>query len=80
MKKLLTIFVLGMVLMSCDESKPKHPDIWIHVNGQRYLVIVIDGCQYLSYEGYCDKFTHKGNCNNPIHQRLLPVEKDSVHP
>jgi hypothetical protein len=34
-----------------------------------FTIVVYDGCQYLEYPGYLAfHYTHKGNCNNPIHQ------------
>jgi hypothetical protein len=44
-----------------------------HVNWQGHRVCkdvyqyVIDGCEYLHYDGYEDSFIHKGNCKN--HQK-----------
>ncbi|HEV7348509.1 hypothetical protein [Telluribacter sp.] len=39
----------------------------------KYDVANIDGCQYIVVESYRNKegvaMAHKGNCNNPIHNR-----------
>jgi hypothetical protein len=66
MKKALLIMALGAILAvailtsSCRMLK---------VGSVEFKVLTIDGCQYIyrnSGEGCM--FTHKGNCNNPIHK------------
>lgn len=39
-----------------------------------YNVVVIDGCEYLSFTR--EDFTHKGNCTNEIHPINTPQRKD----
>ena len=35
---------------------------------ERYELIILDGCEYYRTGGWSDAgITHKGNCNNPIH-------------
>ena len=41
-----------------------------------YNIIIIDGCEYIEYDNNAVladwrvySITHKGNCNNPIHQK-----------
>ena len=65
-KKVLPIIIL---MASCTQRDPKLP---IYDN----RVIVIDSCQYLESKGNMGSstvysLTHKGNCFNPIHTKLL---------
>jgi hypothetical protein len=66
MKKALLIIALGLIVTiailtsSCRTLK---------VGSVDFKVLTIDGCQYIyrnSGEGCM--FSHKGNCNNPIHK------------
>lgn len=74
MKKLLTaIIVLSIVscnnnLSNQEKSNKLIIDTGVEVNGYVISIIKFDGCQYLvSGIGYSQMMTHKGNCNNPIH-------------
>lgn len=69
MKRIFMTLVV-FALVSCSETselKPKQTDIYIgHTSPME--VITIDGCQYLFGDwGRATVFTHKGDCNNPIH-------------
>jgi len=67
MKKLKYLLILP-ILLSCGENS---------IDGETTLnksheIIVIDSCQYILYNSYAGNigygfFSHKGNCNNPIH-------------
>ena len=65
MKKILFILVIGM-LTSCsirteDDGKIKSGDL-------EFDIIKVGGCQYITtLVGDNRLFTHKGDCNNPIH-------------
>jgi len=66
MRKLISISILALMLNSC-ESVVGQPE-------GHYDIITIDGCQYLKrYNGYQEghSFTHKGDCNNPIHKTII---------
>lgn len=45
--------------------------------GGTYIVVVIDGCQYLASQTYAGHYvvSHKGNCTNIIHKTNFNVEK-----
>ena len=51
MKKLLFLFVLVLMLVSCQDSKL--------ISGSEYEVVEIDSCEYV-YGFY--RLAHKGNC------------------
>ena len=70
MKKVLVV-VLALSMFGCQEPT-------VNRNSTEHVVsydhnplkeITIEGCQYLYGEwGNATVLTHKGNCNNPIHQ------------
>lgn len=56
MKKLITILTITLLMSGCEET----------------TTVEKEGCQYyktISFGGqsYTVNYTHKGNCNNPIH-------------
>ena len=63
------LFGLIVILLGgCDRQA--EPVVTDKVNN--VPIVRIDGCEYLKNEivmptGYGVVFTHKGNCNNPIH-------------
>lgn len=63
MKNLIKYGFIAFVICFCSCSKS---DFKTENNGHIYSfdVIEIDGCEYLVSSS---KFTHKGNCKNPIH-------------
>lgn len=69
MKLILTLILLMLVMGACsiqNEEGTKvaeHPELWI---------VTIDSCEYLRADAYGTHktYTHKGNCNNPIHNIL----------
>lgn len=71
---LLLVTAIGVILgvfSSCrQESPPSGPVSSSH--GQpinRVQTVTIDGCEYLEASGgHWYALTHKGNCQNPIHQ------------
>ena len=62
----LTTFLICLLAVGCGKNPTQQP---INSNENSIVgTVVIEGCQYLkvnAYMGY--SFTHKGNCNNPIH-------------
>ena len=69
--KHLFIAVMLLTLASCYEPNVKKESTNDVISPEhRPLTIVnIDGCQYLLGDwGRESIFTHKGNCNNPIHK------------
>ena len=70
MKKVF-IAVMLLTLASCHEANVEEESTGYVISAdKRPLTIVnIDGCQYLWGDwGRESIFTHKGNCNNPIHK------------
>lgn len=81
-KNQIIVIILLSIFMSCGETfspNPptqngkimKLPTYSNEVQTDNYQIIVIDGCQYIFKQnnGYQQGpiFTHKGDCNNPIH-------------
>jgi hypothetical protein len=68
--KAIFIFIIVCCLFSCTENGSGNA-----VTGEtKYTIEIIDGCEYLKrYEGYQSgySFSHKGNCNNPIHYKVI---------
>lgn len=72
MRALLVIIAIFFLAAQCQDEaigqpEPKIPD---------FKTVKIDSCQYLFYErgnegygGYVIVLTHKGNCNNSIHNK-----------
>lgn len=61
MKKSITILIL-FAFLGCKED-------FAEKRFSQKEVIVIDGCEYFKYRTAYKyiHITHKGNCNNPIH-------------
>lgn len=68
MKRILLLIAIAITLVSCD-STTYQVDKPVMSNEAVYQVVVIDSCQYVfrQFNGSC-MFSHKGNCNNPIHK------------
>jgi len=63
--KTLTTLLISLFLIGCTNRRAKREAL---TNG--YEAIKIDGCQYVIYDDYkVYGIVHKGNCNNPIHER-----------
>lgn len=66
--KTITFLLLLAFCSGCgreDTAKAKEPTD----NIVKFKIVIIDGCQYFNWidrYGY-GSLTHKGNCNNPIH-------------
>ena len=70
MKKLVILGTLA--LFGCNESNVKTETTEIYVDGSRksLKVVTIDSCQYFYGEwGSATVLTHKGNCNNSVHNQ-----------
>ena len=71
MKKIVVILCLATV--SCETPDPN--GVHSQQIGNRIInTYVIDGCEYIgeiSGDGRNDILTHKGNCKNPIHGKIL---------
>lgn len=66
MKK-LSLLLIVCFLCGCGNNPTQQPIINSNENSI-VGIIVIEGCQYLKVNAYMSySFTHKGNCNNPIH-------------
>ncbi len=76
MKQLLILLMACFVCVGCNDGRETNNGITIpteNVNNS-YSVVVIDSCQYVVfsrqegvYNAHSSGITHKGNCNNPIH-------------
>jgi hypothetical protein len=68
--KAFFILLVSCCLFSCTENGSGNA-----VTGQtNYSIEIIDGCEYLKrYEGYNSgySFSHKGDCKNPIHYKVI---------
>lgn len=63
--KTIIIIAIAAVVASCGPPSVEE------IRG-RFEVLKIEGCQYFFWEGaYSTLLTHKGNCTNPIHQRVV---------
>ena len=59
-----------------DMGSPKTQILDAIVRGN-IVEITYDGCQYVFFgNGYSSWGSHKGNCNNPIHQYRTEKEKN----
>lgn len=85
MKKIM-LFLFALVLLGCsvkeensykENSNIQQGTLIIYDNqGKKWIVRVIDGCEYLIKDIYNQGYvSHKGNCNNPIHQYNIKEEK-----
>ena len=67
--------LLVLLLFSCDDNGNA-------ITGEKnYSIEIIDDCEYIrKYDGYNMgySFTHKGNCNNPIHYQNKITIIDTV--
>jgi hypothetical protein len=72
--KMFFMLLISCCLFSCTQKEGNS------IKGDtNYSVVIIDGCEYLrKYEGYHSgySFSHKGNCKNPIHYKVI---YDTVH-
>lgn len=62
----VALSLLAVYFTSC--SQPKYTIVKSD-NGYNFIVVKIDGCEYIearSAYGYFS-YAHKGNCSNPIH-------------
>lgn len=69
--KQLTILLLSVVLIGCEQPNVKKTDsgIVLDVGSNKLQIVEIESCEYLFYVGgHRMALTHKGNCKNPIHQ------------
>ena len=69
MKKIIS--VLFVFICSCSPQSKEGNEV---TTDGDFNIKVIDGCQYIEYDnGIFDQrvysLTHKGNCNNPIHNQ-----------
>jgi hypothetical protein len=86
--QILIIFVLA-VLSACDlqtiaelENKRVEPVELTSKDSSsnEFKILVYEDCEYLVYKVKMDEntafegMTHKGNCSNPLHQKIPNVE------
>jgi len=76
--KYLTVIAFAALLGSCTSNyetkhiKQKHYKLDLPNTSAVITEYTIDGCQYLGHLGgdaRSNYLTHKGNCNNPIHNQ-----------
>lgn len=75
MKKLLTLIILT-TLVGCRDvniQKVEAPTITYASSGAKIETFLIDGCQYIGHltGAENDWATHKGNCTNSFHNRIV---------
>ena len=70
MKKLLLFALTAVMMAGCDISKSRDTELC----EERYHVIVIDSCEYLSYTRGWD-LTHKGNCRYCQERRRAEIRE-----
>ena len=79
MKRTLTLLISSMFIIGCSERRESKVGINVGDNpiNINFQVIKMDGCEYVYYGMGTNYglFTHKGNCNNPIHK----VKTDTVY-
>jgi hypothetical protein len=70
MKSKLLLLALTIGMMGCDVPNVEQKTTQHAIAGHASLdEVTIEGCQYLLGNwGNATVLTHKGNCNNPIHQ------------
>lgn len=74
MKKILvTLLILGITSCNQQTIPKKTSGIVYSPGGQTITEITVEGCQYIGhFDGSnTDWGTHKGNCDNPIHQTKI---------
>jgi len=73
MKHLIYLLLIAATcFIGCSYDNGNDKSIKGEINGLYDLkVIIIDGCEYFKYRTYMGylSITHKGNCNNPIHNQ-----------
>jgi hypothetical protein len=57
-RRLLLAVIAGVMLAGCSPSAKQDQD---------YSIRVIDSCEYIEVKGSQYSLTHKGNCNNSVH-------------
>lgn len=60
--KLILAVLLAVGISGCKEEPSTKPEVISH-----FTVVVADSCQYIYLPGKYG-FSHKGNCDNPIHR------------
>ncbi len=66
---LLTILAVAVMLGGCTNELKRRAERDVQQNG--VTVIIIDRCEYIVCPVYAGNvvYSHKGNCNNPIHSK-----------
>lgn len=68
----------GLGLSACDDAtKTKTIPVWLaqYNNAGDCVTVKLDGCEYFivkNNSGGILTMTHKGNCQNPIHENRQP--------
>jgi len=78
MKKLF--LALGVIFLASCSVPTSNKNTGSAAIGS-YKIVVIDNCQYIYQENFSDygpTFTHKGDCNNPIHLYKAQVNDSSL--
>jgi hypothetical protein len=70
------VFIISMMIMTmmvgcASRTKDKEVKVYnIDTLNTDYVIYVIDSCEYIVfYSGSSSWGSHKGNCDNPIHNR-----------
>ena len=68
---LIAIVSIMSLMISCDFDNLNSEETVKDSNGESFIVVEIEGCEYLKckmYRGY-NVLCHKGNCKNIIHKQ-----------
>lgn len=70
MKKIIVLLLI-VSLVGCGYKNDKSIKGENNSDLAGLKVIVLDGCEYFQFKSYTYySITHKGNCKNPIHNKL----------
>jgi transcriptional regulator with XRE-family HTH domain len=71
-KKMIPMIIIMLSCNSTPELESKPTDHRLYGSDAPLRVVRIEDCEYfVGSSGYGSVFTHKGNCSNPIHTKLL---------
>lgn len=70
--KMIPMIIIMLSCNSTPELESKPTDHRLYGSDAPLRVVRIEDCEYfVGSSGYGSVFTHKGNCSNPIHTKLL---------
>lgn len=66
MKKLFTVIAILVILVGCSDVGPSSKDT-TYSRCPACITYRYEGCEYVVIDAQGSGITHKGNCDNPIH-------------